>query len=258
LESAGEAAHGADLSDHTQAGLRIQALGRVAVHIGPDALSGMWLEQRPGRLLRYLIAVRDRPASHEEIADHLWPHLGRRGPPTVRHTVHLLRRALGPMAAVVATTRGGYYLELSQIDLDVIAFEARVESGLAALAAGRPSDAGAELLEAVAMYRGDFLIEEPYADWAFGEREHLRARLEDALGALIELRRAAGDLRSAVEFAERIAALEPYDPDVQRDFIGLLVESGRRSRAMRTYEAYAARLEREFGEQPEFKLDELA
>jgi DNA-binding SARP family transcriptional activator len=51
--------------------------------------------------------------------------------------------------------------------------------------------------------------------------------------------------------------MEPYDSDVQRQYIELCLARGRRTEAIRRYELFRRRLVREFDEDPDFKLDDL-
>ena len=57
--------------------------------------------------------------------------------------------------------------------------------------------------------------------------------------------------------ARRLAAMEPFDLDVQRDFIEICMRRGRRSEAMRRYAIVRKRVKREFGQDPDFTLGDL-
>ena len=108
---------------------------------------------------------------------------------------------------------------------------------------------------ALSLYQGDFLADEPYAEWALTERERLRALAGKPLRALGELH--ADDPSAAAAYLERLAQMEPLDGDVHRELLSLWVRQGRLSRATRHYQAFRQRLLREFGEPPAFTLSEL-
>ena len=84
------------------------------------------------------------------------------------------------------------------------------------LAAGERETALHRLEPATNLYRGDFLADEPYAEWALAERDRFQELAGRALRALIELRLAVDDLEGAARHARRLADTEPYDNDAQR------------------------------------------
>jgi DNA-binding SARP family transcriptional activator len=181
----------------------------------------------------------------------------------VRYFVHALRNRLEPerkpktASAFVESRRGGYRLDPERVWIDATEFEQLVSSGLAALLAGERDAALRRLERATDLYRGDFLADEPYADWALAERDRLRELAGRALSALVELRLADGDLDLAMRQARRLAEMEPYDSDVQRQYIELCLDRGRRTEAIRRYELFRRRLAREFGDEPDFRLEDL-
>jgi DNA-binding SARP family transcriptional activator len=132
-----------------------------------------------------------------------------------------------------------------------------VATGLAALAGGEREAALHRLEPATNLYRGDFLADEPYAEWALAERSRFEELAGRALRALIELRLAADDLEGAARHARRLADTEPYDNDAQRRHIELSLRRGRRTEAVRRYKLFEQRLLRNFDDEPDFTLAEL-
>jgi DNA-binding SARP family transcriptional activator len=247
---------------HSGGALRVFALGDLRVE-GPDGpLSGAWLDQRAGELLRFLVCRRGRLTPADVIAEAIWPHAGSAGTNTVRHFVHALRERLEPerprhaASAFIECRRGGYALRADRVWIDADAFERNVRRGMAALAAGDRPEAARRLERAVALYREDFLSDEPYADWAFAERERLRAIAHDAFQGLAELH--ADRPAVAAMYLERLAELEPFDDDIHRQLISAWLRLGRKSRAARYYESFQVRLLREFGARPDFDLRQIA
>ena len=51
--------------------------------------------------------------------------------------------------------------------------------------------------------------------------------------------------------------MEPFDLDVQRDFIEICLRRGRRSEAMRRYAIVRKRVKREFGQDLDFTISDL-
>jgi DNA-binding SARP family transcriptional activator len=243
--------------------LRIHVLGRTRVLSAEGPMEGRWLGNRAGQILKFLVAERNRTVYADEIVEKLSPHAGVSGTRALRYFIHVLRDELEPErrhrrpSSFVLATRGGYVLDRARVWIDANEFEDLVETGLTAHERGDPGDVEELLSRGLALYRGDFLADEPYAEWAFAERDRLRQIASDGLRALAELRERADDLSGATACLERLAELEPFDVDVHRDLLMLLLSRGRRSMAMRRYDALRRRMMTTFGEELPFSLADL-
>jgi len=243
--------------------LRIFALGRTRVTSAETALEGRWLANRPGQILKLLVTERHRRVFSDEIVERLWPD-GTHDTRGLRNFVHALRERLEPQGApsppssFVLATRGGYVLHDARVWIDVDAFEALVGEGVAAFDGGEDQQALELLQQGLALYRGEFLADEPYAEWALPERERLRRIAGDGLRVVATLQERAGDLAAAAAGLGRLADLEPYDVDVHRDLLVMLLRCGRRGEALRRYETLRRRVMSTFGEPLEFTLADLA
>lgn len=242
--------------------LRVYTLGRTRLESGEGPLAGEWLSHRPGEVLKYLICERSRVVPIDELLETLWQS-GRAGPTNVRQAVHTLRARLEPRRAkhgrssFVSVRRGGYELETANMWFDADDFEVSARSGLATLQAGDDERAEPALTRASALYKGDFLADEPYAEWAFAERDRLRDLAAKVLRALAAMKLAAGELDLAGEHLQRLAELEPYDLDAQRELLALMIRRGRHGDAHRRYEIVRRRYRRAFGEDPDLALSGL-
>lgn len=239
--------------------LRVFTFGQTRVESAQlGSVSGDWIEQRPGQVLKYLVSRRNRIVTAEEIAQALWPQSDTRALSSVRYFLHVLRARLEPLraartrSAFIVARDGGYALIDERVWVDALEFDELVGTGLAALIAGDRDGATGALQDAIGLYRGDFLADEPYAEWALHERERFQELAGRALRALTELALAGNELDSAASYARRLADLEPYDSDAQRRHIEVCLRRGRRTEAVRRYELFSRRLAREFGERPDF------
>jgi DNA-binding SARP family transcriptional activator len=244
--------------------LRIRALGRTQVELGGIALEGDWLMQRPGQLLKFLVCRRGKPAHIDAIIEALWPDARRSGRNTVRYFVHALRERLEPgrasraPSAFIVSTGSTYALDPS-VAVDVDDFETLASVAIqvpAAMLDTRP-DAVTSLEQALELYRGDLFEEEPFAEWAFPERERLRALAYQAVSGLVEHLRSEGDVAAASGYLERNIDMWPLDTSLHHALIGVLLEQGRHGDAERRYAAFRKRLSDVFDETPGFELTDF-
>src|SRR5437588_5538670 len=250
--------------DRSAPDLHVRVMGHLQVMVRGEPRDGEWLVQRPGQLLRYLICTRPRFVSAEEITAALWPDRGPSSIANVRYFVHQLRERLEPghpkgaAGSLVQTRSPGYRLDPERLQVDADRFESRVARGLDLLRQGRTALAKAKLVQALEIYRGDFLAEDRYADWAFVEGGHLHELAVQALRSLGELSLKAGRVDAAGRFLSRSAEMEPFDPDVHERLIEVELHRGRRTDAVRRYTALRARMLRAFGQEPDFDLRQVA
>jgi DNA-binding SARP family transcriptional activator len=197
-------------------------------------------------LLKLLLAHRGQTLTREELCERLWPGED----PVVTQArlhvlVHGLRQALepDPTQPRLILREGEGYRFAPQIPyfLDVERFEQLVHQGdglegMAALEAYR---------QALLLYQGDFLSDEPYADWAELERAYLRERAVGALLRSAEIARALGQPREALEAYRRILKLDPWREEAYRALMQQLMESGQKLEAKSLFSQYQTRMERE-------------
>ncbi len=148
-------------------------------------------------------------------------------------------------------------LHRERVWIDADEFEDRARTGLTLFVQGEGNTAMAPLERALDIYEGEFLSDDPYAEWALEERDRLHELAGQEIRALISLNRSSGDLDAATEHSRRLAGMEPFDMDVQREFLEMCIKRGRRSEAMRRYALIRRRVRREFGHDPDFTLADL-
>jgi DNA-binding SARP family transcriptional activator len=241
--------------------VHIRTLGETVVETEAGELRGDWLDQRPGRLLKFLVAHRYDPVHADTIAEGLWPRARPDTTATVRHVVHVLREKLEPgrgryeRSAFILARHGGYVLNRDRVTVDADEFERQSRAGLIAIAANERDRALQQLEHAITLYRDDFLREERFDDWAVMERERLREIAVKSLKVLVAM---TVDRDEATRYLERLADLERLDVDIHTQLIAAWLRQGRRGRAIRHYRALQSRLMRELGERLTIDLAELA
>ena len=243
--------------------LRITTLGGLGLTIDGNDLGGDWLHHRPGQLLRYLICARGHRVPVDELVEGLWPNSPRAGVTSLRQAVHQLRERLEPDRLRHAPSRfiharaGAYSLDMTAVVVDADEFETEANAALLTGERSSASAAAPQLTRAVELYAGEFLGDEPYADWALEERERLRALATRVLRKLADLHLQAGQLPPANGALQRLAELEPLDQDAQKDLIAIMLRRGRHAEAARRYDLVRHRFRRAFEQELDFSLPEL-
>jgi DNA-binding SARP family transcriptional activator len=242
--------------------LRITTLGGTGVQSVEGPICGEWLDLLPGQLLRYLVVTRRRMVTADEIGEALWPEADYAIAPKVRYHIHALRRAIEPErgarvpSSLIISRAGRYRLNPERVGIDADEFESQVRAALARARDAR--DSADQLQSALSLYRGDFLSDVPYADWAMAERDHLHSLACTGLRTLADLSLARRELDDATRYLERLSSLQPYDEPLHRQLIQLDMQRGHQSNAVRRYETLHARMTRTFGKGPEFTPADLA
>jgi len=195
-------------------------LGRFEVCRGDDVIPrSAWKRRRPVELLTALALAPDHALHREELIDRMWPDKALdAGANNLYRTLHELRRVGGEK--LVSTAQGMVRLA-EHTWVDVGAFER------AAAGATRES-----LAKAVALYRGDLLPDDPYAEALGARREGLRQRFVDAALRLSEL---AEDPREQIDVLRRVLALDNTIEEAHRRLMHALASTDRKKDALQQY-----------------------
>jgi DNA-binding SARP family transcriptional activator/Tfp pilus assembly protein PilF/TolB-like protein len=223
--------------------MRVYTLGRFELM---DA-DGRTQPVQPKRLalLAYLAAATPRGAVRRDIVLALfWPELGQaEARRALRQALHYLRGKLGA-EAIESRAEGQLGLNDAVIWCDVIEFERAAADHTAAEAALRLF--GGEFLAGV--YPPDMAAE--FEEWLDRTRARLRTAAARAAWRLADEHADSGAGPAAAAAAERALELAPDDEATLRRALELLIRIGDRGRALRTYDLWAQRLQREFDATP--------
>ncbi|MCU7730475.1 hypothetical protein ODJ79_42725 [Actinoplanes sp. KI2] len=199
-----------------------------------------WRSRKARDLVKLLVTQHGRMVARESVAQQLWPD----EPP--RRTANRLSVALSTVRTILDPGRrfppdhfvlaDKVSIGLGALDVDVLAF-LRVTGEALRKEGGREA-----LREAATGYRGDFLHEDPYLDWAAPLREQVRARYLHVLRTLADLALAAADVDEAVEHLLRLLEHDPYDEPAHLRLVAVLRDAGRHGEARRGYRRYVLRM----------------
>ena len=239
--------------------LEIHLLGpfRVAVD-GRMIEERHWSRRKPALLVKLLALQPHHQLHREQVQELLWPDLEAEAAANNLHkSIHAARRGLepalksGPDSHFILTRGQQIFLRApGELRIDVEEFER------AAAAALKSSETRA-FEQALSLYAGDLLLEDPYADWAAARRESLRALRQDLLSQLARLHEGAGEYGPGIERLKEVVALDPADEEAQRRLMRLYALTGNRQQALRQYQQCRADLRRELDAEPERATAEL-
>jgi DNA-binding SARP family transcriptional activator len=234
--------------------IRILALGQLEVWRGEQPVPELAGARMPkSRTLLAIFLAAGRPVHRETLLDLLWPDLPQERALAALHTaLHTLRRTLEPdrprgdASTLIVTDCDTYRLVLDRDD----SCDAHDLLRLARKRGVDGADCTARLVAVEEAYRGPFLAEWPYDDWAAPARaevERARATVaEELAGRLV----AAGDTRGAID---RYLWLLEADADrecVHRALMDTYARSGERALAVRQYHECRAVLRERHGLDP--------
>ena len=227
------------------AALQLTLLGGFAVRSAAGEAVAVPVKKAKA-LLAYLALHPGRPHSRDKLATLLW---GDSEEAQARHSLRQaltsLRKALpGVMPEILAVEGESLVVTPGAIAVDVVEFDRLVKEG--------DRDA---LEHAVALYQGELLEgfnprAVVFEDWLMGERNRLREWAVEAMAALLDHHRQAGEVDRAVRVAIRVLALDPLREPVHRSLMELYASQGRHAAALKQYQILCRILEHELGMRP--------
>ncbi|QFP77030.1 GAF domain-containing protein [Deinococcus sp. AJ005] len=223
--------------------LDIETLGAFRVRRQGQILAPRDFKRRQAHeLLKLLITRWGRPVTTEELCEALWPGegCGQRVLARLHVTLNALRQVLEPPEGEgeqVLVRDGGAYRFAPDlpVHLDVQAFELLVRQG----DAQHGEEAVATYAQALELYRGDFLEDDPFTDWYALERDYLRELALRALFRTAEFQTVAGQWQSAQTAYARILTIDSNRFEAHEALIDLLTQRNRLEDAQVCWERYA-------------------
>ncbi len=237
---------GSSLGSTRMAGLvEARCLGPLELIIDGQPIDLATARPRVRSLLRLLLSEPGAPFHHEVIAEAFWPdaepEIGARN---LHAAMAALRRLVEPGVA-----RGGFQLVVRDgpsyrfvvadgSRIDVVRFDDSVAAARRALAAGDAQQAEAAWRQAMAMYRGDLLVDEGPATWLEEPRERRRQHAVEAAEAVARACLERGDLADAARLCTQGLRIDRYHDPLWRLLIAVREQAGDSGAAHRARQGY--------------------
>lgn len=233
------------MKDQASASLRVRVLGplNVALH-GESVSESLWPRKRTKTLLKVLLTDPGQPFSIDQLSEALLPSptAERATAKNIQARVSELRRLLEPdlergrdSQYIVNVGNGYAFSQQSSYWLDMEAFSEEIDRAGSAFERGLWIDAAEGFERALGLYRGEFLPEDRYEDWAQATRARLWEQHLQALATLASCYGELGRYRQAISCCQRTLGMEPYREGVIRQLMGYYDAIGQRAKAIDTF-----------------------
>ncbi|CAN5198403.1 BTAD domain-containing putative transcriptional regulator [soil metagenome] len=240
------------------ASLYVQTLGPFRVwRKGQEIERSAWGREKAVHLLQLLVCRRKQPLHREEVLELLW-----KGSPTATSTTGLrvalsaLRNALEPEREAGADSsfvkRDGDTIRLGtelgiRVDADEFSRLLKVARSQETL---NVEESIVRYESALALYRGEFLGDNRYAEWAEPERLERRREFIVAAERLTSLLMRSGEFERAVRWAETMLQHDPLWEPAYTLLMEAFWRQGNRALAVRTFNRCRKRLKEALGVLP--------
>jgi DNA-binding SARP family transcriptional activator len=237
--------------------LYVQVLGKFAVRYQGQVVS-LGSNKNGRAIFRYLTMLPERRAAKDVLLELLWPD----DPPhKAGHKLHIavstLRQALNEALQMPQDGESVLFIDdryaLSPelyIQLDAAVFAAHVQVGERLEREGKAAEAMVEYEAACALYGGDFLVEDLYADWTIARRARLEELYLTLLGRLARHYLDEERHAESISCCRQILARDSFREDAYRHLMRCYSRIGRRNQALREFRECQEVLRRELGVSP--------
>lgn len=250
--------------DAPQTLLDIRCFGDFRIYRNGRLLSSQAFARRQSlTALKILLVNVGRRVPKDVLIEHLWPDIEPDlGDDRLYVVMNALRHGLEPASGAawvyVRTDGPSYYWNTdAPYRLDVDQFREGLRSGAALERTGQTAQALAVYQAAAQVYQGDFLRDEPYADWCWTEREFFRELYLGLVKKIAQLLLGQGELEHALVYYRQALQVDPLREELQRELMRCLWRAGRRDEALRQYVAFRRRLSQDLEVEPLPETQEL-
>ena len=251
LRAATTAARG----EPSERALRVFTFNQFGLVVGGKGVAlSKWQRKQAITLLKYLVAHVGSPVHRERLIEFLWPDASvKQGRERLKVTVCFLRqklRAAGAAADALETVGPAYVLRADSIWVDSEAYERLIFEGSEYQRRQEFDQAIRCFEQARFLYRGDYMSDEPFADWCAEERSRLLEVHLDLLARLSGLYARQGDNAKAAQACRAALVHEPCRESFHRELMEILVRLGRSDWAIAQFHRCKRLLADEIGVEP--------
>jgi DNA-binding SARP family transcriptional activator len=202
----------------------------------------------------YLLAHHNAPVPSEVLMDVFWPNAS---PKSARNSLnvalHSLRQTLRAVTdqPIIVFRNGAYgFSPDTSVWLDSGEFEKHIQAGRTLAGAGKFAETICEYGAAVHLYRGDFLADDRYEEWAVLPREQLRALFLEVVDQLSQIHFEQAEYAACIGLCQLVLAQDPCREDIHCRLMMCFVKQNQHPLALRQYQICVEALRQELDVAP--------
>ncbi len=247
--------------------LRAYCFGNFEVYLNEERLD-KWSSLKAKSLLKFLISRRGKPVAKDVLIETLWPNCDPQvGSNNLKSAIYAMRQVLRQGELKDDNKTNCPFVEFSEarymlspklgLWVDVDDFKHVWAAGQRLEKHGDIEEAAKQYQVADELYRGDYLEDEPYAEWTLLRREALKDIYLAVLGKLASISFKANDYNNCIMYSQKILSKDSCHEEAYRWLIRCYVRLGQRHRAQQWYNLCVATLKRELDSIPDRKTTSL-
>lgn len=225
--------------------LNIETLGRFRVGRADSAVpEEEWHGSQAKNLLKAVVALGGEAVRKEVLIESLWPDSSPdKSEKTFKVALHRLRGVLEPEAdksygySYVHQKDNRIFLDKDLCEVDTDKFLALIRKGEEREERQDVRGALSFYRKAVDAYKGDFLPEDLYVEWAELRREELKQKHLGLLFRIARIYEDRGASTKAISFYKKVVESDPLAEEAYRSLMVLYAAMGRRNEALKTFKA---------------------
>ncbi|WP_151704460.1 BTAD domain-containing putative transcriptional regulator [Nitrincola alkalilacustris] len=240
----------------------ISLIGSACIRVGNKSFPFKTRYRKALGLFGYLAAERSRPHSREQLAALFWPELddasARVNLRQVLASINSNFQHTDTTSPLIANRQSIAFAPASASRLDLFKLESPNLQNHELCQQSRQcihTDQFTDISNSILM--GDFLEAyslpqcEEFEEWLSQRRAQIRIRQINLLQTLTDCARSLGNTEQAITYIQQLMRLDPDDESHLRLAMCLYIEVGRREAALKIYDTFTQRLERELGVMPQ-------
>lgn len=239
----------------------VQMLGGFTITLDGNSINDQFHQsKKPWNILEYLITFRNRDIPVNELIDLIWSEKRSSNPASALKTLVFRSRKLleplgFPVQNLLIQKRGTYSWNPALTTVvDTDEFEKWCNK---AAEAEDPSEKLDLLLEALEIYKGDFLPKSAWESWVIPISTYYHSRYCNSVNTAIEMLTSLEKWDKIIELCKKSISIEPYDENFHYSLIYALYNNNMQNQALDHYKHATDLFYNEFAITPSERLKSL-